>query len=367
MRRVLEVTNRGGQLRYAYSIDRKDHPYDAEAQRWLQSLFLGLARETGFGAEQRIATLLRRGGPDAVIAEAEQISSDYVAGLYLKTLISKAKLTDEQMRRVAETGAREIESDYELAELLITVSRTHPVDTSLRPVFLRAAGTIESDYEHARVLKAVLSGGRLSPADVAAILTSAGTIDSDYEQAELLVQAASAYRLNGAARTAYIATLKDLASDYERGRVLKALLSQGDIAPGEQPAVLNAMSSIGSDYELAEALIAAAPRMDLTQRATQESFVRAAAGLSSDYEHARVLKTLVEGGRLAPEPLAMVLVSARAIDSDYELAQLLLLVASKYRLTGPLRQAFLETLDEVSSGYEHDRVASALLAQERGR
>lgn len=364
--RKLEVTSEGGRLRYAYQLERREHAFDADAQRWLQSLLVGLARETGWHVEQRISMLLRRGGPDAVIAEADQIGSDYVAGLYLKTLLDKAQLTDEQLRRIADEGARDIASDYELAELLIAVSGAHPVDASLRPTFLRAAGTLQSDYEHARVLKAVLGGGRLSSADVAALLASAGSIGSDYERTELLVKTASRYRLEGAARAAYLDAVKRTGSDYERGRALKALLAQGDVAPAEQPAIVDAIGGIGSDYEVAEALIAAVPRLDLSQRGTQDSFVRTAARIESDYEHARVLKTLAATGRLQAEPLAVVLVSARGIRSDYELAELLVLITSKYRITGPLREAFLQTLKGISPGYEHDRVAAALLDNESG-
>ncbi len=366
VRRRLEVKGDGARLAYDYSVGGHPHAFDAEARQWLAAFLTALPRETGFGAEQRIASLLRSGGPDAVIAEARGITSDYVMSLYLRKLLAQEKLSDARIRRVAEVGAAGIQGDHELAELLIAVSAAHPVDASLRPTFLRAAGTLQSDYEHGRVLKAVLAAGGLTPEDVAELLRSAGSIRSDYEQAEVLVRTAAAYPIEGPARAAYVAALKEIGSDYERGRAVKALTARGGIAPEDQPAVIDAVRTIGSDFERAEALIAVAPQVDLSRRATQDAFIRAAAGIGSDYEQARVLRALLQGGRLAPESLAMILVSARSIDSDNELAELLLLVTSKYRLTGPLRDAFMKTLDGVGSSYEHDRVAAALLAQERG-
>jgi hypothetical protein len=49
-----------------------------------------------------------------------------------------------------------MQSDYEQAEVLLTVLRSHRVDTMVRPAFLAAADTIHSDYEQTRVLAALV-------------------------------------------------------------------------------------------------------------------------------------------------------------------------------------------------------------------
>ena len=59
--------------------------------------------------------------------------------------------------------------------------------------------------------------------------------------------------------------------------------------------------------------------------------------------------------------------AAAATKSDYDLAQILLSVAGRHKLQGPLRDAYLNAADQISSQHEQGRVLVALVKNERGR
>ncbi|MEJ2239835.1 MAG: hypothetical protein P8X82_16205, partial [Gemmatimonadales bacterium] len=70
---------------------------------------------------------------------------------------------------------------------------------------------------------------------------------------------------------------------------------------------------------------------------------------------------LLESGDVTEETVAAILNSARAIDSDYELASLLVAVAHGYRINERLRSMYMEVADDISSRYERNRALAALV------
>ncbi len=158
-----------------------------------------------------------------------------------------------------------------------------------------------------------------------------------------------------------------LRGDHARRRYYQAALASGRLSESEVTDLLErAARQISNDYELAELLIGAS-RLDLSNPVLQRAYLLAVSGLRSDFEHRRVLSGMVTRERLAPHALLLVLVSAQEIDSDYELAELLLQVVRTQPLTLPQRASFMQALDTIESSHEHGRVSSALLrAEQRG-
>ncbi|MGH7477707.1 MAG: M56 family metallopeptidase [Longimicrobiales bacterium] len=287
--RTLEVRPEADGLRYSYDVAGRQRPFDAEARRWLQLMITQLVRETGFGAAERVAQLLRQGGADAVLNEAERIRSDHVMGLYLTELIGSGQVDSGMLGRAAAVAGAGIGSDYELAQFLVATA-THP-------------------------------------------------------------------RANAAVARTIITAARSIASDHEQRRTLDAVLARDDL-DAELRAAAVAGADIGSDFELAQ-LIAAA-RLDLRMQSAQDLIVRAGATIDSDHE----LRQLLQGyarQELTAEGVAALLIAARSIDSDFELAELLLAIARRHPLQGPVREAFLATLETVGSEHEYSRVAQVVL------
>jgi beta-lactamase regulating signal transducer with metallopeptidase domain len=326
--RELKVRPNGKQLVYTFEIDGKSQPWNAEGRTWLASVLEYLVRRVGFGADERVDYLLKQGGLNAVLREIGEMDSDYVQRQYFNQLLDKTAVNSGALETVLTTASRTLQSDYEMAELLLKVAKKYEFTEAVRRVYINAAGALESDYEHRRALSAVLLKGGLSSDNVSAILVSSKALESDYENAELLLSVADRYRLDPQMRAAYLDAAANLRSDYEKGRVFKVLLAQGEPSSAESSAVLNALSSMKSDYELRQVLMSLVARPKLTTRS-----------------------------------LDVVLASATRIGSDYERAELLMAVLRKHELTPEQRQRVVTAADGLRSEYERGRVSSLLLKQ----
>jgi beta-lactamase regulating signal transducer with metallopeptidase domain len=95
----------------------------------------------------------------------------------------------------------------------------------------------------------------------------------------------------------------------------------------------------------------------------QDALLQEIAQVSGDYAKRIYYQALVAGGRLDPAGVARVVSQAGSeISSDYDLAELLVLVAAKYPLTEPARTAFVTAADHIQSDYDRHRVLAVVLA-----
>lgn len=364
LRRELEAEpDAAGRPRYTYRLDGEARPFDAEARAWLATLLPQLHRETGYGAEQRVLRLLEEGGVPAVLAEVDHIGSDSVLRTYLGLLIEHGRLTTAEFDQVLALAGRRIDSDYELAELLIHVARTEGLSSSIRETYLDAAGSLDSDYEHRRVLAVLLEQPDLEPALVDAVIASAARIDSDYELAELLIQAQGIAPLTGPGRASYLEALGGIGSDYEARRVLDGFLDHGPLSAAELRRVLELATGLASDYELAEVLVRVGRENGLSG-SLADAYLAAVRSIDSDYEIRRTLSVVLEGRGMDDAGLAAVLELAHHLDSDYERAELLVQVARTYPLSAALREAYRDAARGIDSEYEQDRALAALARNE---
>jgi beta-lactamase regulating signal transducer with metallopeptidase domain len=95
----------------------------------------------------------------------------------------------------------------------------------------------------------------------------------------------------------------------------------------------------------------------------QDALFQEIAAVSGDYAKRIYYQALVADGRLDAATVARVVTQAGGeISSDYDLAELLVLVAAKYPLDGPTRTAFVTAADHIGSDYDRHRVLAVVLA-----
>ena len=357
--RRLEIRPRSdGTLERQYSVNGDSRPYDADARAWLAGALIALDRQTAFAADQRVPAILDRGGVNAVFQEISLLGSDYARRRYYTKLLSMRSLDRAQVRRVVEQAGTEMESDYELAELLIAASKLDAFGDDSHMAFVSASRTIGSDYERRRTLNALLRRDQLAPSTVQALLEAASTIGSDYELAELLIDVAKRYAVDEQTRPVYIKAVGSIGSDYEHRRVLSTIMASGELSAPVTRALLEDARRIDSDYELAEFLVQVAKKGTL-DATTRESYFAAADKIKSDYEHRRALSPLVKRDILTRELAKAVLESAAKIRSDYECASLLVEVANAIAIDEELRPAFERAADTIQGEHEYGRAMSA--------
>src|SRR6266550_890142 len=342
-----------------YKVDGDVRPFDAEAKSWFSETMTYLFRRTGYMAEERARWILDHKGIQGLIDEFGELSGDYTRRIYYQAAVESGKLDAAGYERLVTLSGQTISSDYELAELLIAVSKTQPLTERMQAGFVTAAKSISSDYERHRVLTAALSRTGLTPAMEAGMLDAAAGISSDYELATLLIELNAARPIDEAVRPAFFKAANKLQSDYEHRRVLDAVVKRTGTSPAMLADVLTSAKTIDSDYELAE-LLSEIGGCYLLDDALRPVFFTAANTLNSDYEHGRALRSVVQRGDM-PRPVTLaVLESAKGISSDNELAELLLAVIQRVKMDDTIRAAIRANAASLSSQYDRGRVFEAL-------
>lgn len=131
-----------------------------------------------------------------------------------------------------------------------------------------------------------------------------------------------------------------------------------------QQALAEAGREVDSDFELG-ALLTASDAL-LKNEGTRKAYLDAARTIGSDFEMRRLFSTALERGAVNSGVLAGVLEVSTAIESDFELASLLVQVAKLQPLDNATRATFFKALDTlVASHSEHGRALDALVRKER--
>jgi beta-lactamase regulating signal transducer with metallopeptidase domain len=365
-RRLTIRRGNDGTLERIYKVDGDVRPFDAEAKTWFTETITYLFRRTGYMAEERARWILDRRSIQGLIDEFGELQGDYTRRIYYQAAVESGKLDVAGYERLVGLAAQTIDSDYELAELLIAVSKAQPLTERMQVGFVSAAKSIGSDYERHRVLKAALSRRDLTPAVEAGMLDAAVDINSDYELATLLIELNEARHIDDAVRPAFFKAANSLQSDYEHRRVLGAVVSREGMSPAMLLDVLESAKTISSDYELAELLTEVGGAYVLDD-ALRPAFFAAANTLNSDYEHGRTLLSVVERGDVTRPVALAVLESAKGISSDHELSELLIAVIRRVPMDDTVRAAVQADAETIGSQYDRGRVYEALGRGGRGR
>ena len=295
--RRLDVTpGKDGRPVYRWQVNGRERPFDTEGRKWLEAMLLDFLRSSGYKAEERVASILKRQGPAGVLAEVSQIQGDYGSRIYLEQLFKQARLEPALVERALRLAGRQIESDYELRQALTAALDRQVITEPAALAYAEVSREIESDYEARQTLSPLVYKFRHNARTLSALLRTAKEIGSDYELAELLEDVASEYALaNPGVRGAYLEAVAEIGSDYETRRALSAAVERGDLSPETLVAVLQAAEKgIGSGHDLAALLVDVAREYKLTG-ATREAYTKAMRSIGSSPDRERAERAL--GGR----------------------------------------------------------------------
>lgn len=293
-RRELTLTPAPSGFAYVYKVDGDRRAWDNEGKAWLSSIITLLVRHGGFGADERVEHLLSAKGVNAVFEEVALLESDYMQRLYLRKLLDKATLNGGAVKTFLNVAQREIQSDYELAEVLISVASRYKFTDETRAAFIEATTAIDSDYEQRRTLTAVLKKGGLSSADLGDVIEATSSLSSNYERGQILQLVSGTIDLSDSRlQQAYVKSASELTSDHETRQVLNVLLKRERLSAGALDAVLAIADRVRSDYEQAEILVQVVRRHDLSP-AQRARVLRMTEKMGSDHERGRVASVLLK-------------------------------------------------------------------------
>jgi beta-lactamase regulating signal transducer with metallopeptidase domain len=351
-----------GNITRRFRVGIVEKPYEPEGRAWLSRMLPRFIRQTGIGAEARVVRIMKAKGPAGVLGEVTLIDGSWAKRIYLSELLKTPSLDPNIVRQALTHAGREIDGDYELAQLLIG-ARHLLAGEATQKAYFDAARSIQGDYELHRVLSAGLKAGPVSPALLASILVTALEIQGDYEMGQLLQEIAKLQPLDATTRRPFFMALETVGGAYERGRVLQALTDRGDLSPDMLASMLQISAGTRSDYEQAQFLARLARQrpIDATLRVP---FFSALDTVSSSYERGRVLQVVAKRPDVPMETVVSVLRSARDMPGNYERMQVLIAVASTHALSGAARDAYMEAAAKLGE-YEQGQVYSALVRSER--
>jgi hypothetical protein len=354
-----EAREHNGAVTRTYAVNGKALS-EAEGRAWLKSFLPDIVRELAINADRRVARILAKGGPAAVLADVSLTKSSHAKGAYLRELFTQTTLELPMLTRSLEQAGKEVHSSYDLAQVLKTAAERQPIDATMT-AFVGAAGTIESDYEQRHVFARVLTRPSLTPAIAAQVFKSVtpgaggSGISSDYELAELC--AATPPSLIEQAGSGWFEAVSTIGSSYERRRAIAAV-----IRPGASPAIvdhaLKAAAGISSDYELATLLVDVAKTGGLSDR-TAPSYFAALTQVGSDYDHRRVLET-VAAAAVSDSALAQAVSTTTNMQSDYDRAESLVVISRSGAMGPTTRKALADAANGIRGDHDRGRVRSAL-------
>jgi beta-lactamase regulating signal transducer with metallopeptidase domain len=363
--RTVEFTaDSSGVISRRYWVGTSERPFEPEGRQWLAQALPRFIRQTGLGAPARVARILRNKGVPGVLAEISLISGSWAKRLYFTELIQAANVDPKTAAQILAQAGREIDSDFELATLLIKSGDRLLLDDQSRRAYFEAARSIDSDFEMRRVYSSALQRGQVAPDLMAGLLEASTSIGSDFELASLLVDVVKVQGLDDRTRAPFFRALQSVESDFEHRRVLSALARTNPDEP-TTVAILESATGLGSDFEQASLLmdVAKARAIEGTLRAP---FFKAVDGLDSSFERGRVLKAVVSRPDASADTVLAVLRAARAMDSSFETSEVLLAVARQHELAGAARDAYIEAAEHLGD-FEQSRALAALVKGERSR
>ena len=352
-----------GAIERRFWVSGRERPFEPEGRKWMSEVLPKFIRQSGIGAPARVTRIMKSGGASAVLAEISQIEGSFGRRVYFSELFKQPGLSSANIQQALAQAGREIDSDFELASLLISSNRL-VTDDGARRAYLDAARTIDSDFELHRVLGSIVKAGPMNPAVAAGVLDVSSSIGSDFEQASLLAEFAAHQQIDGVVAAPYFKALSGVSSSFEHHRALSALVKRGDLSATARSAALESAATIESDFELASFLLEFL-KTGGVENGERAPFFRAVSSISSDFERGRVLQALAKRSDASDETVLEILRSTQTMSGgDFERARVLVTVASSHSLSRAGRDAYIDSAEKLGN-FEQGQALTALVKNER--
>lgn len=277
-----------------YWVNDRERPLDAAGRAWAQRHITRAVRESGFGAERRVARIRARSGVSGVLADMAPLRSDVARRNYYRALLRGGPMSTGEFNRVMEDVGRRMGSDVETRLVLFDASE-HARDGARLAALLRAAEGMDSDVETRLVLNHVAGRHRLSDAAVReAFFRVVGGMGSDVERRLVLTAVMDERLADGGSREAFFRAVDEFDSDVERRLVLSQLLRH-DASEATVIAAIHSAGEMNSDVEK-RLVLSQVPANHLRSARVAAAYRRVAERMSSDTERRIVMRRL-DGSR----------------------------------------------------------------------
>lgn len=347
----------GNRLSYSYKLNGKKKDFSEIDRDWYEDILLTMIRETGAGAEDRTARILREDGVEGVFKEIGYIESSSSRVRYMTHLFDQAKLNDRQLQRAAKM-AREIPSSGDRSRFLKASAAQFLSSDDATPYYFDAVESIPSSGDKTRVLTSLVDGNLLRDRDsYLEAIGVAKSIPSSGDRSRFLMKAADLYIEE--ASDLYFEAVGSIPSSGDKTRVLTRLIEEGALEDqGSYADAMHIAKGIPSSGDRARFLMAAASTYHSGAR---DVYFNAVSSLPSSGDHSRVLIHLAEKVGLDKVSMEAYLKSARGISSPGDKSRTLVKVADDVAGDDELVDLYIKTAETISSSGDYKRALSALM------
>lgn len=354
----------GGRIERTFSRNGMRRDYEPEGRAFMATAIDRLIRRSGLFAKERVAKYLKRGGPEAVLAEIDKLgASSYTHRVYYTELARQAELSDSLLSRILQRVPAEMSSDYDKRTLFAAIVKQPAIADAHRVQIASAVKGISSDYDQRQSLAAIMDVRPLPSNVAAAVLDATGSISSNYDRSLVLTEVAERGGLTPATAPAFMSLVRSMSSSYDQRRVLTAVTSQGSLPEGIAAEAIKTTGVITSSHDQSETLIKLIDRGGVTD-ASADAFFHSASQISSSYDLSRVMRRIVDQPSMSDRVLEGVLRTAMRISSGHDRANLLEAIASRAKVQGAARQLYVDATKGIGSS-DANRALAALVRAER--
>jgi hypothetical protein len=281
-----------GEVARTYTIDGKEHAWDADGKRWLAGLIPAVLRETAFDVKPRSKRIYGAGGAKAVLDEIDLIHSEFARRSYIVELTTLGKLDDKQMARL-----------------------------------LAAAGAINSDFERRTAYVAVIEHQALPAAAQADLLRGVAGMHSDFEERTVLTALAPRLEADDQVAQAWLGAMRQVHSDFEARTAVVALADNTGKAAIQVDLALQSTQAIHSAFERRTALVEISRNMAHPSAAQVAAYAASARRIDSDFERRVAIVALAEKAALDKNGCLELLSAIDGMGSDFEIRVTLVALA----------------------------------------
>ena len=347
----------GGRLEYRYKLNGRKTDFARVDRDWYEDMLITMIRETGAGAEQRTARILKNDSVEGVFDEIHLIESSGSRMKYMTHLFDQAKLNDAQLQRAAKM-AREIPSSGDRSRFLTGSAAQFLESDEATPYFFDAVESIPSSGDKTRVLSSLVDNDLLQDREsYLEAIRVAKSIPSSGDRSRFLMTAADLYIEE--ASDLYFEAVGSIPSSGDKTRVLMKLVEKDALTNNDSyDDAMEIAKGIPSSGDRARFLMAAAKTYHGGARG---AYFNAVSSLPSSGDHARVLINLADNVTLDRASMISFLKSARGISSSGDKTRVLTSVADDVAGDESLVEAYIETVETISSSGDYKRALSALM------
>ncbi len=342
---------------YRYKLNGRNRNFDEVDRDWYENMLINVIRETGVGAEQRTARILKTSGVDGVLTEVGHIESSSSSTKYMMHLFDQAKLNERQLQRAAKIASN-VPSSGDKSRLLKSAAPQFLASDEAMPYYFDAVEGIPSSGDKTRVLTSLVENELLNDRDsYLEAIRVAKRIPSSGDRSRFLIKAADQYIEE--ASDLYFEAVASIPSSGDKSRVLGKLVEMGVLK--NQQSYDDAMAvaqTIPSSGDRSRFLIQAS---DSYYSGAREAYFEAVDSIPSSGDHSRVLINLAKSVDLDKASLRSYLRSAKIISSSGDKTRTLVAIADDVAGDDDLVEVYLETAETISSSGDYKRALSALM------